>query len=150
MHRPHIPPNKYFWCTCLFEAGLMPGPQCCWRIMSMKNCNDTTSNQPATFQLAAQCLHQLRYHVPAPSSHGLTHSCSVVLNCFIFLNTTLPTTAHKFITAREVKMNWHFKIVIFWDARPRKSRNFHIALNILIFWDATVCNRSYFWHFKEM
>jgi hypothetical protein len=133
-----------------YRPGWRQGHSVAGRIMSTKNCNDTTSNRPATFWLIAQCLNQLCYHVLAPSTHGLMHSCSVILNCFTFLNTTLPTTVHKFITAREVKNNWYSKIVTFWDVMPSKSWHFHNVLNILISWDVIVCSRYYFWHIREM
>ena len=43
-HRPSVPPRKYSWYSFLLQAESTRGHSAAGRIMSMKNCNETTGN----------------------------------------------------------------------------------------------------------
>ena len=67
MHQPPLPPRKYSWYSFLLEAESTPGPWCGHKdYVNEKLRWHRRESNPRTSQLVAQCLKQLRHHVPLP------------------------------------------------------------------------------------
>ena len=71
MPQPTLPPSRSCpWYSFLLETELTPGPQCCWRIKSMKNPNHPIRNRthdlktcwyiciPTAMMMATTCNHR--------------------------------------------------------------------------------------------